>query len=150
MPPIDCFFLLATRAQNVALGVGCATLAAGVLLLISHRRELDQQLDNTDNSDFQLRFEKRKYRRRATSSSLIASVGVLVAGLFWVNESRVFFVFVSLILLLLGVISVLAMIDFFSVSLQQLANPDERTQKALLEEMVRKHRESKQNTDSQD
>ena len=132
--------------KTLALAIGVATLVGGILLLLHHKRELDAVLAS-EKPDRVKAFEQRKYRRRATSTSLIASVGCLLAGFYWVTERLVFNVFLVLILGLLALIVILAMIDFCSVGLQRLATPNEKSERALLEEIVRRHQEAKQDTD---
>ena len=136
-------------ARVFALVIGAAAFVGGILLLFNHKRDLERSLD-AGSTERQARFERRKFRRRAISSSLMASVGFLVGGFYWVTEQQVFAIFVTLILGLLGAISILAMIDFFSVGLKQLATPDENSERAMLEEIVRKHREAKEQNEQQD
>ena len=136
-------------ARVFALVIGAAAFVGGILLLFNHKRDLERSLD-AGSTERQTRFERRKFRRRAISSSLMASVGFLVGGFYWVTEQQVFAIFVTLILGLLGAISILAMIDFFSVGLKQLATPDENSERAMLEEIVRKHREAKEQNEQQD
>lgn len=135
--------------KSLALAIGLATLVGGVLLLLHHKRELDGVLAG-EQSDRVKNFERRKYRRRATSTSLIASVGCLMAGFYWVTERLVFNVFLVLILGLLALIVILALVDFCSVGLHRLTTPNEKTERALLEEIVRRHRESQQEADEAD
>jgi uncharacterized membrane protein len=131
-------FLLAAfeNAQNYALLLGVAAFSGGILLMFSHKRHLDEVI-REQKDERVLQFELRKYRRRATSSALIASVGCMLAALFWVSEPRIFVTFISLILLTLVAIFGLAIVDIFSVGLQSISRTDEPARKELIEEYLR-------------
>jgi len=60
-----------------------------------------------------------------------------MAALFWVTEERVFSVFILMILGLLVAILGVALIDLFSVGLQQIATPDPKAERAMVEEYLR-------------
>jgi hypothetical protein len=128
-----------TRNYSLVLGIG--GIAGGVLLFINHKRHLDQMLAS-DAAERVKAYESRKYRRRAIASAMIASVGCMLAALYWVNDARVFSVFILMILsLLVGILGV-ALIDLFSVGLQQIATPDDQSRKAMIEELLRQREES--------
>lgn len=125
------------RSSSLVVGIGI--LAGGVLLFINHKREIDEVV-TSEVADRIKAFEMRKFRRRAIISSMIVSVGLMMAALYWVNEQRVFAIFILMILALLVGISGLALIDFFSISLQQIGTPDKAAEKALLEEHLRQRK----------
>lgn len=134
------------RRYSLALGIG--GLAGGILLFINHKKQLDAVLAN--NVEPRIRnFETRKYRRRATASAMIASVGCMLSALYWVSDARVFSAFILMILsLLIGILGV-ALFDLFSVGLQQIASPDEKSRKAMIEEFLRKRDELSQKKNAQ-
>lgn len=130
--------------QRYALAIGIGTLSGGVLLLFHHKRHMDRVLAS-DVTDRIKAFESRKYRRRAMVSTLIASLGTMLASLYWVNDQKVFVTIILITLgLLIGIMG-LALIDLFSVSLHRLSTPDEATQKAMIEEFLRNREKSKEN-----
>ena len=89
-----------------------------------------------------LSFEIRKYRRRTAISAMVTSTGFMLAALNWVNEPRVFTVFIMMILgLLLGIL-VIAFFDLFLVGLQQIARPDPTSQKAMIEAFLKQREEA--------
>ena len=127
--------------RNYSLVLGLGGMAAGVLLFINHKRRLVEMLAS-DSAERVKEYESRKYRRRATASAMIASVGCMLAALYWVIDARIFSVFIMMILsLLVGILGV-ALIDLFSVGLQQIASPDDQSRKAMIEEFLRKRNES--------
>ena len=127
--------------RNYSLVLGIGGIAGGILLFINHKKRVDQMLAS-DAAERVKTYESRKYRRRATASAMIASVGCMMAALYWVNDARVFSVFILMILsLLVGILGV-ALIDLFAVGLQQIATPDEQSRKAMIEEFLRKREEA--------
>lgn len=129
--------------QRYALVIGIGTFLGGVLLLLHHKRQLDEVLAS-DAADRITPYESRKYRRRALVSTLIASLGTMLASLFWVDDQRVFATIILIILALLVGIAGLALLDLFSVGLHQLSTPDEATQKAMIEAFLRDREKAKQ------
>ena len=122
--------------RNYSLAIGLGAVAGGILLFVNHRRQLEHVLAEKP-ADRIVAFEQRKYRRRTIVSAMITSVGCMLAALFWVTDERVFSVFILMIMgLLIGILGV-ALIDLFSVGLHQIATPDEKAQKALVEEYLR-------------
>ena len=126
--------------RNYTLAIGIGGIAGGILLFINHKRQLDTQLASDANERVK-GFEIRKFRRRSAASAMIMSAGLMMAALYWVTEPKVFAVFIMMILtLLLGILGV-ALMDLFSVGIQQIATPDESSQKKMIEEYL-KSRES--------
>ena len=116
--------------------LGLGSLAGGVFSLLSHKRHLDEVVSSGEPERIQ-KYESRKYRRRAAASSLIASQGIMLAGIGFVDEPRTVAILVSIILLMLvGVLGV-AMFDFFSVGLNEVTRKDDTARKAMVDEYVR-------------
>ncbi len=134
------FFIASSDSLNnvkaYALILGIGALLGGVYLLLNHKQTLDAVLASRE-PDRVKTFESRKYRRRASASTMIACLGCLLAGLYWVTDQKVFAVFILMILGLLVGIFCLAVLDLFSVSLHHIANPDEKTQKKMIEDYLR-------------
>ena len=127
---------ISQSVKNFAFLLGLGSVAGGVLSLFAHKRQLDDVF-STPHTASELRFESRKYRRRAIASSLIASQGIMLAGLAFVDEIRTVAIFISIILLLLVGILGTAMFDFFSVGINEIARKDDSARKALVDEYVR-------------
>jgi hypothetical protein len=123
------------------LAFGIAGLVGGLALLSAHKAALDQAMA-TENNERVQRFEIRKFRRRATASSMIASVGCMMAALFWVDDPKVFSIFIMLILTLLLLILTIAFFDMFSVGLQSLTRTDDAAREALVEEYLRQRKKT--------
>ena len=137
------------NVRNYTLAFGIAGLAGGVLLFINHKRRLEEVLAS-DASERIKAFETRKYRRRTVVSSMVASVGCMMAALYWVSDAKVFSAFILMILtLLLGILGV-ALFDLFSVSLHQISTPDEDSQKAMVEDYLRKREENAAEQETKD
>lgn len=131
--------LLAHNFDNIrfaSLIIGLGVFSGGVLLLINHKRHIDQVADG-NASDRIKAFEARKFRRRAAVSTMIACLGCTLGALYWVTDQKVFAVFIMMSLALLLGIFGLAVIDFFSVGLHHLATPDQKAQKKMIEEYLR-------------
>jgi hypothetical protein len=127
---------LSETAKNLCMLIGVGSFAGGVLSLFAHKRHLDEVFAEK-HTVRELNYEVRKYRRRAIASSLIASLGIMLAGIAFVDELRTVAIFVSIILLLLvGVLGV-AILDFFSVGINEIARKDDSARKAMVEEYVR-------------
>jgi len=122
------------RFYSLALGIG--GLTGGILLFANHKRHLDSILAS-DADDRTRAFETRKYRRRAIVSAMIASVGCMMAALYWVRDAKVYSAFILMILTLLLGIMGLALIDLFSVGIQQIGTPDKDAEKRMIEEYLR-------------
>jgi len=128
-------------ARAWALAVGVASFFGGIMLIGAHRRGLDRATAEVETARNE-RFEVRKFRRRSLVGSLIASMGAIMAGLYWVTDNRLFSLFVLMILGLLSGILVIAMIDFFSVGLHTLTDTRSGDYKTLLQEYQRRKREN--------
>ena len=134
--PMQPLVALSETATNFSLLLGAGSFIGGVLSLFSHKRHLDNVFE-TPHTARELGYEVRKYRRRAIASSLIASIGIMLAGIAFVDELRTVAIFISIILLMLvGVLGV-AMFDFFSVGINEIARKDDKAQKAMVDEYVR-------------
>ncbi len=121
--------------------LGITAIASGLFLFVNHRRHLNDVMSDPQNKRI-LAFEIRKYRRRTAISAMITSTGFMLAALNWVNEPRVFTVFIMMILGLLLAILVIAFFDLFLVGLQQIATPDPRSQKAMIEAFLKQREEA--------
>lgn len=146
---LDSLLLLGNSGSGVrgyTLALGIAGLAGGIFLFLSHKRHLDSVLES--NVPQRIKdFEGRKFRRRGIASSMITSVGCMLAALFWVTEARIFAAFILMILtLLLGILGI-AIIDLFSVGLHEIARPDE-SQKEKIQEYLRQREAKKKEEES--
>jgi hypothetical protein len=127
--------------KGFSLMLGIVAIASGLFLFLNHRRHLNEVLSDAKNKRI-FAFEIRKYRRRSAISAMITSTGFMLAALNWVNEPRVFTVFIMMILGLLLAILVIAFFDLFLVGLQQIATPDPRSQKAMIEAFLKQREEA--------
>lgn len=136
--------------KNVSFLLGTGSVALGVLSLFAHKNRLDDVFASPHTA-YELSFESRKYRRRAIASSLIASQGIMLAGIAFVDELRTVAIFISIILLLLIGILGIAMFDFFSVGLNEIARKDDKARQAMVDEYVRQRNQlAKQKEDSEE
>jgi len=129
--------------KNGALLLGVASIAGGVLSLFAHKRRIDEVF-NEPHTPREIGFETRKYRRRAIASSLIASTGIMLAGIYAVEEPRTVAIFISIILVMLVGITGLAFFDLFSVGLNEIARPDDKARQALVDEYNRQRQKAEQ------
>lgn len=127
---------LSETAKNLCMLLGVGSLAGGVLSLLAQKHQLDELIASKHTAR-ELDYESRKYRRRAIASSLISSLGIMLAGMAFVDDLRTVAIFVSIILLLLVGVLGLAMLDFFSVGINEIARKDDTARKAMVEEYVR-------------
>lgn len=127
--------------KGFSLILGIAAIASGLFLFLGHRRHLNEVMSDVKNKRI-VAFEIRKYRRRTAISAMITSTGFMLAALNWVNEPRVFTVFIMMILGLLLAILVIAFFDLFLVGLQQIATPDPQSQKAMIEAFLKQRKEA--------
>ena len=125
----------------ISLLMGMCGLVAGLALLLAHKSRIDNVLES-EKSERLIRFERRKYRRRALASSLIASVGGMLAALYWVTDPKVFSIFILVILALLVCILMIAFFDLFSVGLQELTRTDSAADRQAIEEFLQKRRKA--------
>ncbi len=141
---------ISQNVKNFAFLLGLGSVTGGVVSLFAHKRQLDDVF-GTPHSASELRFETRKYRRRAIASSLIASQGIMLAGLAFVDEIRTVAIFISIILLMLVGILGVAMFDFFSVGINEIGRKDDKARKALVDEYVRQRNQlAKQKEDNEE
>ena len=124
------------NVRNVSLLIGACTFCGGVLTLLANRRGYDEIL-NSHQTLATIRHESKKYRRRAMASTLITSVGCMIGGLYWVQQPRVFVIFIGMILVTLLVIMGLALADMFSIGLRSITRTDEPDRKAMIEQYLK-------------
>lgn len=141
-------FLAEQNSRLVFLAMGIATFSAGVLMLLSHKRSVDAAFADKFRSDAFRRMENRKYLRRSATSSMIAMIGALIAGCYFVTDSWVAIGFFLAIVVLVLMVGTLAMVDFFSVGFQQIVSGDRQAEKEILEEIVRRHEQEKSRSDA--
>jgi hypothetical protein len=111
--------------------------AFGVALMLGHRRAVDQAISDA-NGPRGKRFELRKFRRRSLVGSLIASMGIMLAGLYWVTSPPVFSAFILMILCLIAGILIIAIVDFCSVSIHTLTDTRAADPKDLLTDYMQR------------
>ena len=132
---------LSSATKNYALLLGVVTFFGGAMLMLSHKQQLDEVFAQQTEGQ-PLRFELRKYRRRAIGSALISSVGVMLGALYWVDDPKTTAVFVSMILVTLVGIMGIAMFDMFSVGIQSISTSDDaQGRKAMIEEYLRQRKQ---------
>lgn len=134
---------LSQNVKNFSLLLGAGSFLGGVVSLFAHKRRLDEVFD-TPHTQGELLFESRKYRRRAIASSLIASQGIMLGGIAFVDDLRTVAIFISIILLLLVGVLGIAMFDFFSVGINEIARKDDKARKAMVDEYVRQRNRLKE------
>lgn len=144
----DIFNLLAEigfsqTVRNGALVLGLGSIAGGVLSLFAHKRRIDEVF-NEPHTPREIGFETRKYRRRAIASSLIASTGIMLAGIYAVEDPRTVAIFISIILVMLVGITGLAFFDLFSVGLNEISRTDDKARQALVDEYNRQRQKAEQ------
>ena len=125
----------------ITLLIGVGAFVGGILLMRWHQREM-VTAENGQPDERMLKFEKRKFRRRMTGSTLIAIVGALLAALCWTDNPRAFATIVLVILSLLVALLGLAVYDMFNVGIQALADPKEEAREALVKEVLRRRQEA--------
>ncbi|MEM7783339.1 MAG: hypothetical protein AAF939_06425 [Planctomycetota bacterium] len=149
---LEQIFLLADRLQQVksiSLVLGFGALCGGILLLMNHKRQIDDVIASGE-SDRVIAFEQRKYRRRSWASTMISCLGCFLGGLYWVNDQKLFTIFILAILgLLLGIFG-LAIIDLFIVGIHHIATPDQKAQKEMIAEYLRQREKLINQTESED
>lgn len=122
--------------RGYSLAIGLFGFFSGVFLFLSHRRQWAKVISG-DTPERVVKFEHRKFRRRSIVSAMIASVGCIMSSLFWVTDGRVFSIFILMTLGLLVAILGVAIIDMFSVGLHEIATPDQKAEKAMVDEYLR-------------
>lgn len=124
------------NVRNYSLALGIGAFSGGILLFNNHKRHLETVLSSRPD-ERTAGFEIRKYRRRAIVSAMIASVGCMLAALYWVRDARVYSAFILMILTLLLGIMGMALIDLFSVGIHQIGTPDKEAEKKMITEYLR-------------
>jgi hypothetical protein len=119
--------------RAVLLLFGLALFAVGILLMIQHRREWDS-VRRSERIARNLKFEHKKFRRRALVGSLLSLVGAVMASLYWAHDSTVFVAMTIAMFLVLILMLSLGVVDLLAVSLHQFSTVDDKAKK----EMVRK------------
>ncbi len=132
-----------------ALVVGIGTFAGGVLLMIRHKKHLDE-VEQTQRDERIRRIEYRKFRRRTTVSSLIAATGVLLGSLYWANEPLVFSSLIALILIMTVMILGLAALDLLTVSLHGMADTRDDARKKMVQHYLKLRKDHLQENQSAD
>ena len=127
---------VSTENRNAMVVLGLAAFAAGVLLMIRHKREIDDVQQNERDANV-LNFEQRKFRRRSLASTMVASMGVMLVSLYWAKDPYVFATLISLVLVLLLAVMFLATLDVLSVGLHSIAEDDKDARKKMVDEYVR-------------
>lgn len=142
-------FLLSqiSSVRGASLWIGIAVFIGGILLMFSHRRSLDEAFEQPLTGQ-KVNFENRKYRRRVFVAGLIASVGIMISSIFWVEEPRAFASLILIILSTLTAILGIALIDMYSVGLQALARTDQPDRKKLIEDYLKQRQQAAQQSQS--
>ncbi len=137
------------RSRMSLVVIGLMAFAGGVLLMIRHKREIDEAYRNGTEKR-QLKFEQRKFRRRSIASTMIASMGVLMTSLVWAREPAVFAGLISVVLILLLAVMFLAFLDLMLVSLQTVSQNDDTARKRLVTEYLRQRERLAKQQESDD
>ncbi|MEM9412480.1 MAG: hypothetical protein AAGA30_15305 [Planctomycetota bacterium] len=133
-PILLAFLSDATKSSIVVIGL--AALIGGVFLLLKHKADIDEVLENERDSNIQ-RFEQRKFGRRSLASSLIAAMGILMISLYWAHDPNTFIALISVVLLLLLAVMVLAFLDLMLVSLHAVTQDDPKARDEMVKEYLR-------------
>jgi hypothetical protein len=123
--------------------MGVASFAAGILLMIYHRREWDD-VRQRERLVRNRAFEEKKFRRRAFVAALISSVGAVMISLNWVVDPRTFSLLLVLMFTLLVAILILATVDLMSVGLHQMSTVDAQAKRAMIQRAMQLHQSRKQ------
>ncbi|MEM7457304.1 MAG: hypothetical protein AAF456_23380 [Planctomycetota bacterium] len=118
--------------QSILL-IGLLALSGGIVLMFRHRRHLQIMLRESRDPKVRL-FEVRKFRRRATTSAMIASIGVMIASLYWATDGRVFTSLIFMILILLVGVFGMALLDIMSIGVQHIAYGERTDDDALIKQ----------------
>lgn len=134
--------------RNSMVIIGMVAFAGGVLLMIRHKRQIDEVYANERDQNV-LAFEQRKFKRRGIASTMVASMGVMLISLYWARDPYVFATLISLVLLLLLAAMVLACLDVLSVGLHSITVDDKVARKKMVEEYVRQREKLKQKSEEE-
>ncbi len=129
--------------QSVLLLFGAALFAAGLLLMYTHRRDWVAVLKH-ERKLRNLKFELKKFRRRALVGSLLSALGAIMAALSWVHEPRTFVILTVVMCLLLFVMLGLGLLDFLSVWLHEFSTVDDRAKQEMVRKALELHEARKQ------
>ncbi len=141
---LTAFFLgQAIDRQSVLLLFGAALFAAGLLLMYTHRRDWVAVLKH-ERKLRNLKFELKKFRRRALVGSLLSALGAIMAALSWVHEPRTFVILTVVMCLLLFVMLGLGLLDFMSVWLHEFSTVDDRAKQEMVRKALELHEARKQ------
>lgn len=145
-----CIPVVGQLGANVACFVvgGLATVG-GIFLLFVHQADVNRVLTE-ELSDSQKRIETRKYYRRSMTSTMITLIGCLIVGWAWVTNKYVAATFLTTILILVLVVSMLGMIDLMSIGFQQLKTKERMADRATLDRLIQEHKARKQQESSED
>lgn len=127
---------ISTQNRNAMVVLGLAAFAGGVLLMIRHKRDIDEVHRNERDPKI-LKFEQRKFRRRSLASTMVASMGVMLISLYWARDPYVFATLISLVLILLLTVMFLASLDLLSVGLHSISEDDKDARQKMVDEYVR-------------
>ena len=137
MIDLACYHLIALSqtSRDLSMVIGVVTFIGGLLAMFSHQRAYKGTFDQPLKRG-EIIFESRKYRRRIVNAGLISSLGLMIACLKWVVESRQFASLVVVILFTLLAIFGIALIDMYSVGLQAITRKKEINRKQLIEDYM--------------
>ena len=135
--------------QTWALVIGIGTIAGGILLMIRHKRALEE-VEQQERDERIRTIALKKFRRRTTASTLIAAMGVLIASLRWAREPIVFSLLIGLILIAIVAILFLAFLDLMTVSLHRLADTHDEAREQLIQDYLRQRKRLLENTTPED
>ena len=133
--------------RTVVLLFGLALFAVGILLMIQHRREWDCVRRN-ERISRNLKFEQKKFRRRALVGSLLSLVGAMMAALYWAHDSTVFVAMIIAMFLVLIVMLSLGVVDLLAVSLHQFSTVDDQAKKEMVRKALELHEARKKESGS--
>ena len=135
--------------QLGALVVGVGTIAGGILLMIRHKRALEE-VERHERDARTRAIELKKFRRRTMASTLIAAMGVLIASLHWAREPVVFSILIGLILIAIVAILFLAFLDLMTVSLHSLADTRDDARERMIQEYLKQRKRQQEDADRTD
>jgi hypothetical protein len=124
--------------QGVLLLFGVTLFVAGLILMHQHRREWIAVLRRERNLR-NLKFELKKFRRRALVGSLLSVLGAMMAALHWVHDPTTFVVLTVGMFLLLIILLGLGLLDFMSVWLHEYSTVDDRAKKDMINKAIELH-----------
>jgi hypothetical protein len=135
--------------QGVLLLFGAALFVVGLLLMYQHRREWIETLRH-ERKLRNLKFELKKFRRRALVGSLLSALGAIMAALHWVFDPTTFVVLTVIMFLLLIVMLGLGLLDLLSVWLHEYSTVDDRAKQEMVQKALELHEARKSQATSLD